>query len=336
MRKTANGTIASDRGVRMQNILRRTLTILSGFLVAWAANATAAPELSNSYKFQLDDIRVSLHFQDNQSSKYADRLTELITIAFCEYSNLFGGPPKRADGQPYSSLRVDVERGLGGEANAQHLKLAISDKKMFGFYNWEMVVLHELFHLWSAETFRYADDSEQWFNEGVTEYYTFRTAAKFGILARDKVIDAFVTPIGYYLSANGLGQLSLRQAGSTKERKKNHYFLVYHGGFTVGLLLNQQIRTKTSGKMSLDNLLKHLYTHYSVENRYTMNALVISLRQSTSLDFSSFFRRYVDGTEIIPVGEFVDLGALYFKLALEPKNLKESEETLLEVLGLGS
>lgn len=277
---------------------------------------------------------MGINFSDEQTTQYADRLRSLIQTGFAEYYELFGGLPKDVHGRPYANLTINVEPGFGGEAHSERLDISIGDFKLFNFYNWEMIVLHEMFHLWSAETFRYADGKEQWFNKGVAEYYTLKTAAKIGLSSKDQIIPAFTAPLGYYLSANGLGMLSMRKAGSTDSLKRDHYFLVYHGGYTAALYMDFQIRHDTNGEKSLDDLMRHLYENYSLEKPYAMKSLISSLRASTSQDFSKFFRMYVKGKGTIPIGHRIHFGDLYFKTISQSEDFSSDEVILLRILGM--
>lgn len=178
-------------------------------------------------------IDVHLNFHDEGLQENKSRLLSLIDSAFVHYSELFGGAPKKVNGEPYDRLTVNVHSMMTYEADPEVIDIGIHDRKLYGFYSWELGVLHEMLHLWNGETYRYANAKEQWFNEGVSEYLTFRLGAKLGIIPEDKVLSTFASPIGSYLSAKGIGEISLREAGSTDQLKREHYFIVYHGGYVA-------------------------------------------------------------------------------------------------------
>ena len=167
-----------------------------------------------------------------------------------------------------------------------------------------------MLHLWSAETFRYVGAQEQWFNEGVTEYLTFRLATKLGILDQTQVLNAFSTPVSNYLSANGIGEYSLDSAAATPDLKRQHYFLLYHGGFVAGMVLDHQIRSKSNGRHTIDDLMREIYKKHSRTKLYTNASILELINSSMKLDFSEFFKRYVYTENIIPVGDYFDLGML--------------------------
>ena len=268
-----------------------------------------------SYELTNSEILLELEYSNKSIEPYTDRLVSLVDMYLVEGEKLFGGPPKKLDGSAYTKLRIKlskISKGLGGEADPEQIEFRLSDSKLFGFYGWEIGILHEVLHLWSAETFRYQDDQEQWFNEGVTEYLTFRLAAKLGLIEKSHVIDVFSKPISTYLSAKGIGKYSLRSAASTKELKRDHYFLVYHGGFVAGMVLDHQIRLKSNRKFTLEDLMSQMYDRFSRDKLYTSNSILELINESFGLDFSSFFERHIDGNEVILVGDYFDFGMLTF------------------------
>jgi len=184
-------------------------------------------------------IDVYINFKVENLDQNKQRLLSLIDSAFVHYSRLFGGPPKKLNGESYDRLTVNVHNTLTYEADPEIIDVGIHNKKLFGFYTWELGVIHEMLHLWSGETFKYADNREQWFNEGASDYLTLRL-----------------------------------------------------------------------GAASLDDLMHKLYQSNSRTKPYTMESLLTSLHESTSVDFTAFFEKHIDGSEIIPIGSYFDIGML--------------------------
>ena len=96
-------------------------------------------------------------------------------------------------------------KGYGGEADPEFIELRnISDRKLFGFLGWEIGLLHEMLHLWSAKS---------------------------------------------------IGEVSLSGAAKTSDMKRDHYFLIYHGDFVAGMILDHQIRAQSDSEFTLDDLI---------------------------------------------------------------------------------
>jgi len=266
----------------------------------------------DSFELPKSKLRLELDYSNESYKVYEERLITLVDTYIVEATQLFGGLPKKLDGNVYKRLRIKLtSSGFGGEADPEYIELRnINDTKLFGFLNWEIGLLHEVLHLWSAETFTYVDYREQWFNEGVTEYLTFRLATKLGLLKKEQVLNVFSTPIANYLSAKGIGELSLSSAAKTSAMKREHYFLIYHGGFVAGMILDHQIRSRSNAQFTIDDLMKGLYENHSRENKYSNDSILDLIKVTMNLDFSAFFDRHIFGSEIMPVGDYFDIGEL--------------------------
>lgn len=288
--------------------------------------------LTDTVRLPNANIDLILEYSDTELQIHKDKIAAHVDDAYVHLTKFFGGPPKKLNGEPYDRLTVKLFDGLGGEADPEWIKVGISDSPLHGFYGFEMTIIHEMFHLWSAETFRYADGQEQWFNEGVGEYFTFRIAAEMGVIPEDQVLSLFSRYLATYLSAAGVGELSLREAGSTQELKQQHHFLVYHGGYVAGLVLDHKIRLESRGQHTLADLMRELYQTSSRANPYAMETLIEASQNSTSVDISDFLHRYVDGSDIILVGAYFDIGMLDIMSAYGLESEDEKQIVLKQML----
>ncbi|QPG06664.1 hypothetical protein IT774_05795 [Salinimonas marina] len=207
---------------------------------------------------------------------------------------------------------------------------------MFGFGGWKTVLLHEIFHLWSAESIRYKDGREHWFNEGFTEYYAFKTALQLGLISADEATSIAAFPIGYYSASNGLGKISMRDAGKSNETKFENYFLVYHGGWVVAMILDHEIRLKTNGAKSLDDLMTYMYLNYPRHKKlYSTEDIVLGLEKTTGINFSDFINQYVIGVQTIPVSDYFNLSNAIWSYKFNKHN-KSNYKYLYQTLGIKS
>lgn len=291
--------------MQRKNIIRALATVfwLALIQLSWAAEYTEK-------QVKINGLTINYSFLDQLSSDKEPEVSKLVSDAFGVYSRLFGGLPRDLSGKEYSELSIHLKRGeyLGGEADPQIIMLTWSDEAMFGYSDWRTALLHEIFHLWSAESFKYKDSREHWFNEGFAEYYAFKTATGLGLIAPDKALSTAAYPIGFYSSAKGLGKLSMREAGKTNESKFANYFLIYHGGWVVAMILDLDIRTKTNGLKNLDDLMALLYKNFPRDQKlYKYDDIISSLKQSTGIDYTEFLSRYVNGKNTIPIADFLPL-----------------------------
>ncbi|WP_372628119.1 hypothetical protein [Arsukibacterium sp.] len=270
---------------------------------------------------RLDNITLHYEFADAQSVAMQPEFTKTINAGFQYYRQLFAGYPRDLEGTFYTDITVHVRHGkyLSGEADPQLLMLTWSDSKMFGIHNWQTLLLHEIFHLWSAESFRYHDGREHWFNEGFAEFYTFKAATELGLISARDALAIAAVPVGFYHSAAGLGRLSMREAGNNNKLKFDNYFLVYHGGWVAAMVLDHDIRSRTANQYSLDDAMRMLYQHYPRDKKlYRSEDIVIVLKATSGLDYRLFFKRYIDGTQPLPVAGYFDLGKALWDFEFNP------------------
>lgn len=261
---------------------------------------------------QLDRVTIHYELRDALSEEKEPEITRVLVAGFNHYTSLFGALPRDGEGNEYREFTVRLRHGehLRGEADPGLIMMTWSESTLLGYMNWKTLALHELFHLWSGESFRYVDQGEQWFNEGVSEFYTWQAASHLGLVQPVDALSSAALSIGYYHGSDRPGRLSLRQAALDDRVKRENYFLVYNGGWTAGLLIDHDIRTRTGNQHSLDDLMRWLHRNYPAqERRYGMDDLLLGLRQTTGLDYRTFFRFYIDGTRSLPVAKSLDIGA---------------------------
>lgn len=311
----------------------------TAFLVAMCVFALSPKAPANEpleKNVAVGDLQISYRFRDEASAQKESEISRLVAQAFEAYTDMFGGLPRDLSGTDYTSLSIKVahRKNMGGEADPQLIILNWNDGQLFGFGSWQTILLHELFHLWNAETFRYQDGQEHWFNEGVTEYYAYKTAVRLGLISPKTMLSNAAFPIGYYASSKGLGEISMREAGKTNKTKFANYFLVYHGGWVAAMVLDHDIRKRTNGTKSLDDLMVWMYeNHPRHQGLYTLNDIASGLQATTGIDYADFFARYVDGSETIPVSDHLPLADALWAYEFKTHN-RPAYRHLYETLGI--
>ena len=293
------------------------LAFLLGLLLMspWSAGQNQTEPLKVE-TFDVSGVEVRLNYYDQRLVALDEQIRDVVRLAFPQAVDLFGGLPKELSRRDYRDFTINLRYGpLTAEADPQVVDFQINrdleQQPAFGYITLPLALIHEMLHFWNAETFRRSTDKEQWFNEGVTEYYAFKIAMKLGLIERNEIPIKLALPLGHYLSDPGTGTLSMSEAG-VKELKFKHYFLVYGGGLTAAMVLDYDVRATTNNSKSLDDLMKVMYLKYDrADNRYTTADIADELKALTGKDYSDFFKRYIQGREIIPVGQFFSLGDLY-------------------------
>ncbi len=208
---------------------------------------------------------------------------------------------------------------------------------------------HEFFHLWNVKRLRPAalgpfdythEDYTRslWFAEGVTSYYAYVHMLRSGLWSRDEFLKRLTSEI------QGLDYDPGRKLMSAESSSFNAWFYdrapqmqetnfanttisYYNKGALLGLLLDLEIRGRTGGAKSLDDVLRLLYqafydapaaTPYGPGRGYEESDLLKAINQVSGSDFSSFFERYVRGTDPLPYAEALGYAGLALQVGVAP------------------
>jgi len=257
------------------------------------------------------DLKINYKFLDEESLEKEAEFTEIITKSFTFYKDLFGGNPRDTLDATYADFTIKVKKtnDSGGEADAKSIMFNWSENNTLGYGSWKTVLMHELFHLWNGETIRYKNGEEHWFNEGFSEFYTFQTAVRMGIVSPEEMLSTSALSLGYYTGSKGLGNISMRTAGVDDKTKFENFFLVYHGGWITAMVLDVDIRYKTNNEKSLDDVMKWLYENFlRTEKLYVTNDIISGIKITTGIDYTEFFNTYIYNSETILVSKYFDPG----------------------------
>ncbi len=316
--------------------VRLVLTLVAVLVLGSAACAEA--QSPRTIRFAAGPLAAIVVFRDTEVSRIESELRAFLPGAFSRYHKLFGGPPRGAGGLPLDSVVITLASAPVGEGDADPgvLRIAVGEHPTFGFYDWRLTLLHEAFHLWSGESFRYVGGAEQWFNEGVSEFYAVQTAARLGLIDPLQAVGITATALGFYESAPGVGTVPLTEAARTQELKFRNYFLVYAGGWIAALVLDRDIRARTHNERSLADLLRRLYRTFDAQQRlYSTAQIPDELRVATGLDYTPFFKAHIQGPSALPIADHLSLGNLAFALTARAANARGPAMDTFLVLSLG-
>ncbi|MGI0131804.1 MAG: M61 family metallopeptidase [Thermoplasmata archaeon] len=197
------------------------------------------------------------------------------------------------------------------------------------------IVAHEYFHLYNVKRIRpkvlgpfdYTKENYTkllWAMEGTTDYYGLLLLRRAGLLAPPKYLDKVAGDIQRYLKVPGRTRMSLEEASYTAwtdlyqpfEETINQSVSYYLKGELVSLCLDLEVRHRTENRSSLDEVLRHLWSHYGKTGRGLEEDEMQGVAEKvTGLDLSDFFRRYIAGTDEVDFSRF----SRYAGLAFGPK-----------------
>lgn len=274
-------------------------------------------------------IRVALRHDGTEAE--ADRFAGAVEKIVREARAVFGELPAYEPGS-YTFLATYAQ-GAGGDGmehrNSTVLTapaaLAQAERPLLG------TVAHEFFHAWnverirpkSLEPFNFDDanvSGELWVGEGFTQYYGPLLMTRAGVSTPEDALRTAGSLINAVSSAPGrrvrfasemsrLAPFVDAACSVDPTNWSNTYLSYYTYGAAIALGLDLELRSRSDGKVSLDDYMKTLWTKYGktpsapgvVATPYTPEDLQTTLAEvSGNATFArEFFERYVDGPETV-------------------------------------
>lgn len=167
---------------------------------------------------------------------------------------------------------------------------------------------HEFFHNWLGERLRQEDYAMNWFVEGVTTLYSYRTRLATGMLDHGRYATEVAERHRRHWAHETLRRdLPLAEAGSIVLQDETVTRMTYTGGLLVGIALDDAIVARTAGTASLDDVLRTMVDRAGSDPEYrlTRATLEAELARTTGADFSPWLERYVYGVDDLPLPAYV-------------------------------
>ena len=239
------------------------------------------------------------------------------------YVRMMGGLPVPAKGKKLEKIMVMINADSisDGEVIGNHINILLNPNgnPQDNLISW-FIFVHEFFHLWNGKTLNVASTREDWFKEGVTNYYSIKALNQIGML-NDAATFQVMNFLFYnrYIHDSEIGKLSIRDAAEPLIKDK-HWGLVYGGGLFTGISMDFLIRSQTSNTKSLDDLMRSFYTTYAgTDKYYTTEDVLKKINELSGTDQTGFFNKHVNGSEIIPIEKTLPSAGL--KAEIKNENL---------------
>jgi predicted metalloprotease with PDZ domain len=208
----------------------------------------------------------------------------------------FGFGPDRAEGVTTASPAGQTPRSYRG---------------FFG------LVAHEFFHVWNVKRIRpdalgpfdYTKENYTkvlWVAEGITDYYTRLVLRRAGIISDQDFLREAATAFQNLQKTPGrLIQSAEESSFDTwikfyrqDENSVNSQVSYYDKGGILGMLLDLEIRKRSNGTKSLDDVMRYLYNEfYKKQRNYTPDDFQKACELMAGSSLETFFARYVRGRE---------------------------------------
>jgi predicted metalloprotease with PDZ domain len=208
---------------------------------------------------------------------------------------------------------------------------------------------HEFFHVWNVKRLRPAalgpfDYTREvytrslWVAEGLTSYYSYVHLLRSGLWKRQEFLDRLAGEIrelevepGHQLmsaESSSFNAWFYDRAPQMQETNfANSTISYYNKGALLGMLLDLEIRSRTGGAKSLDDVMRYLYrkfylapeTSYYLPGRgYEEKDVLDALNAVSGSDFTSFFKDYIQGVSPLPYDQALAHAALSLQIAALP------------------
>jgi predicted metalloprotease with PDZ domain len=152
----------------------------------------------------------------------------------------------------------------------------------------EVVLSHELFHLWVPNSLK-LPGAYDWFFEGFTIYQALRTDLRLGFISFDGYLETLARVMDSYTAASS-DSLSLLDA--SEQRWTTSAQTVYEQGMLVAFLYDLMLRRQTGCEASLEDVYPKLFGAASA-GQASANEIIIKLLTEPD-DLQMFARDYLE------------------------------------------
>lgn len=213
-------------------------------------------------------------------------------------------------------------RSVGGTGRGDGFALYATEG-MAERLRWTMA--HEHIHTWIPGRVGGMGGADQplryWFSEGVTDFLTWRTMVRAGLVSPEEVVGRMDEALRGY-DANPLKTAPntrvLAEFWTTPDAQK----LPYQRGAMLALKWDEDIRRKTGGRVDLDDVILRMRDHYRQfpkgQGPDVATGLVSAAWTLAGLDLRPDIARYVDRGEAISLPEQMFDGCLDTRTTVTP------------------
>lgn len=182
---------------------------------------------------------------------------------------------------------------------------------------------HEYFHLWNGkrisplvlvnpELDREVFTRQLWLVEGVTSYYDDLALLRSGLISPEEYLESLGRTLTSVYRTAGRRRQTLEEASfdawikyyRPDENSPNAHISYYTKGAMVALALDLEIRLRSEGRLSLDDVMRVLWRNFWSHGAPGLpeGAFEELVAEVTGLDLSEFFRAGLRSTVDPPVG----------------------------------
>lgn len=160
-----------------------------------------------------------------------------------------------------------------------------------------------------------------WLYEGVTEYFASHVQVYEGLMSIDEFMEKLrgyiYTSRDYYNDTLAFTEMSAK----VLDKYEKEYGNVYQKGALIGMALDIELRDHSDGKYGLRDLMLDLSKTYGKGRPFKDDELFDKIAELTYPEIRTFFARYVEGNEPLPLEElFAKVGVKYEPVSVQLVN----------------
>ncbi|HEX4384153.1 MAG TPA: PDZ domain-containing protein [Myxococcales bacterium] len=237
-------------------------------------------------------------------------------------SALFGGLPYR---EKYLFILHLNDKGRGGLEHRQSCALIVtrfSFVQKAAYEDYLQLVAHEFFHLWNVKRLRpmaftpYDWTRENhtgllWAMEGLTSFYEVMALRRAGLITPGRFLEIWAERVTQLLRTPGRLRVSLRQASydawikhyRPDESTSNTSVSYYLKGSVVGFLLDLELRRRTHGQKSLDDVMRALFASHGKPPGLPEDGVESAASAVAGESMAAWFDRAIRSTQELQLDE---------------------------------
>lgn len=255
------------------------------------------------------------NYDENQLKVDMAKIIEAETKVFGENPN-----------KEYTFIIHNVVDGQGGLEHCNSTTLSVNRWTYQGsaYLGFLSLVAHEYFHLWNVKRMRPIElgpfnyDQENytsllWVMEGFTSYYDELILRRAGFYTDEQMLGKVQSIINYVEATPGSRVQPLShssydawiKAYRPNENSANTTMSYYSRGQLMAAVFDAKIIAKYNGQKCLDDFMKLMYNKYykKLNRGFTDGEFKKEFESFIDEDLTDFYKKYIDGTEILPYQE---------------------------------
>jgi len=280
-----------------------------------------APSAHEAHEFEAQGVPHELVVfgkGDFDASRAVPDLVKIIDAL----SAVFGGLPYR---HKYLFILHLNDKSRGGLEHRQSCALIVprfSFVQRVAYEDFLLLVAHEFFHLWNVKRLRpqaftpydwHRENYTQllWAMEGFTSTYEVLALLRAGLMTKERFLETWAERLTQLQRTPGRLRVSLAQASQDAwikhyrpdETTGNTSVSYYLKGSIVGFLLDLELRRRTNGQRSLDDLVRTLFVRHGKPPGLPEDGVEKAAVELAGEGLVAWFDRAVRSTQELPFAE---------------------------------